>query len=265
MGLMRWCRGYTNLLPIVFLLPLLILALSAEIGPLGLETRFGNFGSIIFNVVSISTSTGAVNAPLSAMSPNAITSLLLSTFIQAMPGADGTGIMYIVIYIILTLFIVGLMVGKTPEFMSMKISPRDIKLAVMIFLLHPLLILVPAVIAFMTGAAQTLLGQPTALSFTKVLYEYSSAAANNGSDYFAASANTPFWNISTALVMLLARYAPMGLMLAIAGSFTTKERKEIAEPIKTQGVLFIILLALITFLLTTLTFFPFLAIGPWSL
>jgi len=244
---------------------LLIIALSAESNPIGLETRFGNFGSIIFNVASISTNTGAVNALLTAMSPNTIMSLLLAMFIQAMPGADGTGIMYIIVYIILTLFIVGLMVGKTPEFMSMKISPRDIKLSVLIFLLHPILILASTAISFMTGYAHTLLGDTTALSFTKVLYEYSSAAANNGSGYFGASANTPFWNISTAIVMLLGRYAPIGLMLAIAGSFTLKQRKEIVEPIKTQGALFIILLISIIFLLTALTFFPFLAIGPWSL
>jgi K+-transporting ATPase ATPase A chain len=244
---------------------LLAFALSAESDPSGLETRFGNFGSIIFNITSISTNTGAVNAPLTSMAPNTIVSLLLAMFIQAMPGADGTGIMYIIVYIILTLFIVGLMVGKTPEFMSMKISPRDIKLSVLIFLLHPMLILIPTVVAFMTGDAQALLGDVAALSFTEVLYEYSSAAANNGSGYLGASANTPFWNISTAIVMLLARYTPIGLMLAIAGSFTLKERKEIAEPIKTQGVLFIILLVVIIFLLTALTFFPFLAIGPWSL
>ena len=245
---------------------LLVLALSAESSPPGLETRFGNFGSIIFNVVSISTNTGTVNAPLSAMSPNAISSLLLAMFIQAVPGADGTGIMYIVIYIILTLFIVGLMVGKTPEFMSMKISPRDIKLAVLIFIIHPILILVPSVIAFTTGNAQALIGNKiTPLSFTKVFYEYTSAAANNGSDYFGVLANTPFWNNSTALVMLLGRYVPMALMLAIAGSFTVKERKEIVEPIKTQGAIFIITILVVTFLLTVLTFFPFLAIGPWSL
>ncbi len=245
---------------------LLALALSTENGYVGLETRFGSFGSVIFNTISITTNTGALNAGLPAMSPNTIISFLLSMFIQAMPGADGTGIMTMVVYIILTLFLVGLMVGKTPEFMSMKISPKDIKLAVMIFLLHPALVLIPTVIAFTTGSVQALLGDKiTPLSFTMALYEYASAAANNGSGYLGTSANTAFWNISTAIVMLLGRYAPIGLMLAIAGSFTTKERKAIVEPIKTQGALFIILLVVVTFLLTALTFFPFLAIGPWSL
>ena len=214
-----------------------------------LETRFGSFGSVLFNIASIATNTGAVNSSLLGMSPNAVTSLLLAMFIQAIPGAVGAGMMTLIIYIILTLFIVGLMVGKTPEFLSMKISPRDIKLSVFIFLIHPALILIPAVIAFSTGSTQAIMGGTggtghhiTPMGFTQTLYEYTSAAANNGSDYFGTSANTPFWNISTAIVMFLGRYVPLGLMLAIAGSFTIKDRREVIEPIKTQGPVFITVL-----------------------
>ena len=247
------------------------LALITQSGPTGLETRFGSFGSLLFNVISIATNTGAVNSALTGMSPNAVTSLFLGMFVQAIPGAAGTGMMTMIVYVLLTLFIVGLMVGKTPEYMSMKISPRDIKLAVFIFLVHPALILIPTVIAFTTGNAQAILGNDvqgekvTHLGYTKTLYEYTSAAANNGSDYFGTSANTPFWNWSTGLVMLLGRFVPLGLMLAIAGSFTAKDRKEVIEPIKTEGPLFISVLVIMTFLLTALTFFPFLVIGPLSL
>jgi len=247
------------------------LALITQSGPTGLETRFGSFGSLLFNVISIATNTGAVNSALTGMSPNAVTSLFLGMFVQAIPGAAGTGMMTMIVYVLLTLFIVGLMVGKTPEYMSMKISPRDIKLAVFIFLVHPALILIPTVIAFTTGNAQAILGNDvqgekvTHLGYTKTLYEYTSAAANNGSDYFGTSANTPFWNWSTGLVMLLGRFVPLGLMLAIAGSFTAKDRKEVIEPIKTEGPLFISVLVIMTFLLTALTFFPFLVIGPLSM
>jgi K+-transporting ATPase ATPase A chain len=200
------------------------------------------------------------------MSPNVIVSLLVAMFVQAIPGAVGTGMITMIIYVILTLFIVGLMVGKTPEFMSMKISPKDIKLAVFIFLIHPVLILIPTVIAFSTGNAQAIIGgKVTPIGYTQTLYEYTSAAANNGSDYFGTSANTLFWNYSTAIVIFLGRYVPLGLMLAIAGSFTVKDRKEVVEPIKTQGPLFISVLVVITFLLTALTFFPFLVIGPLSI
>ncbi len=245
---------------------LLAIGTVVESGPGALETRFGSFGSVLFNIASISTNTGAVNSGLVGMAPNAVISLLLAMFVQAIPGADGTGMMTMIVYVIITLFIVGLMVGKTPEFMSMKISSKDIKLAVFIFLIHPALILIPTALAFTTGNAQALLGQNiTPLSYTQVLYEYTSAAANNGSDYFGASGDTPFWNWSTGIVMLIGRYAPIALMLAIAGSFTVKDRKELIEPIKTQGGLFILLLLIITFLLTALTFFPFIAIGPFSI
>ncbi|MGA7898649.1 MAG: potassium-transporting ATPase subunit KdpA [Nitrososphaeraceae archaeon] len=246
---------------------LLIISFTVISGPSLLETRFGNFGSVLFNIVSITTNTGAVNSSLLGMSPNVVTSLLLAMFVQAIPGAVGTGMMTMIIYIILTLFIVGLMVGKTPEFLSMKISPRDIKLSVFIFLIHPAIILIPTVIAISSGNAHAIMGggKLTPMGFTQTLYEYTSAGANNGSDYFGASANTPFFNVSTAIVMFLGRYVPLGLMLAIAGLFTVKDRREVIEPIKTQGPLFISVLIVVTFLLTALTFFPFLIIGPFSM
>jgi K+-transporting ATPase ATPase A chain len=231
-----------------------------------LETRFGSFGSALFDTTSIATNTGAANSALAGMSSNAVTSFFLGMFIQAIPGALGIGIMTMIIYVLLTLFLVGLMVGKTPEFMSMKISPRDIKLAVLIFLIHPIIILIPTVIAFVTGNVQALVGeQVTAMGFTQALYEYTSAAANNGSDYFGTSADTPFWNWSTAIVMFIGRYVPLGLMLYIAGSFTIKDRKEVIEPIKTHGPLFITVLTVMVFLLAGLTFLPFLVMGPISI
>jgi len=200
------------------------------------------------------------------MSPNAVVGLFLGMFIQAIPGADGMGMMMMMVFVILTLFLVGLMVGKTPEFLSMKINPRDVRLAAFVFLIHPALILIPTAIAYTTENAQAVVGaQTTPATFTQILYEYTSASANNGSDYLGTSANTPFWNWSTAWVMIIGRYAPMGLMLAIAGSFTTRDRKEVIEPIKTSGFLFVGVLSVMVFILTALTFFPFLAMGPFSM
>ena len=216
------------------------IALSQTSGPDLLETRFGSFGSIFFNIASIESNTGSANSALAGMSPNAVIALFLGMFVQAIPGAVGTGMMTMIIYVILTLFIVGLMVGKTPEFMSMKISPRDVKLAALIFLIHPAIILIPTAIAFTTGNVQAITERKvTPFIYTQALYEFTSAAANNGSDYFGASADTPFWNWSTGIIMLIGRFVPLALMLAIAGSFTMKDRKEIIEPIKTQGPLFI--------------------------
>jgi len=245
---------------------LIVIATTQVSGPSFLETRFGNFGSVLFNTVSLASNTGAANSALTGMSPNAIISFFLAMFVQAIPGAVGTGMITMIVYVLLTLFIVGLMVGKSPEFMSMKISPKDIKLAVFFFLLHPAIILIPTLIAMGTGNAQAIVGDKmTPMGYTQTLYEYTSAAANNGSDYFGTSANTPFWNYSTAIVMFLGRYLPFGLILAIAGSFTAKDRKEVIEPIKTKGPVFIAVLVTITFLLTALTFFPFLILGPFSL
>lgn len=245
---------------------LLAFGFLTHVGSSLIETRFGNFGSILFNMISISSNTGAINASLGGMSPHAIISFLVAMFVQAIPGGAGIGMIYMLVYVILTLFIVGLMVGKTPEFMSMKISPRDVKLGVYIFLTHPVFILIPTVIAFSTGNAQVIIGDKIMpLGYTQTLYEFTSAASNNGSDYFGASANTPFWNWSTGLIVFLGRYIPIGLMLAIAGSFTIKDRKAVIEPIRTQGVMFTSVLVVVTFLLTALTFFPFLIIGPFSM
>ena len=245
---------------------LLSFSLTSESGPQLLETRFDSFGSSLFDTTSLGTNTGAVNSALAGMSSNAVTAFFLAMFVQSIPGAVGTGMMTMIVYVLLTLFIVGLMVGKTPEFMSMKISPKDIKLVILIFLIHPAIILIPTVISFTTGNAQALVGeQVTAMGFTQTLYEYTSAAANNGSDYFGTSADTPFWNWSTAIVIFLGRFVPLGLMLTIAGSFTVKDRKEVVEPIKTQGPLFISVLVVMTFLLAALSFFPFLVMGPISI
>lgn len=242
------------------------LGLTQQNGPTGLETRFGNFGSLLFMQTSISTNTGAANVALSGMSDNNVIAFYLGMFIQAIPGTVGSGMIYMMVFVVLTLFLVGLMVGKTPEFLSMKITPRDVKLAAIVFLIHPALILIPSVTAYTTENSQAVLGnQTTPATFNQVLYEYTSAAANNGSDYLGTSANTPFWNWSTAWVMLIGRYAPLALALAIAGSFTLRDRKEVIEPIKTSGPLFIGVLSVMVFILTALTFFPVLAMGPFSM
>ena len=231
-----------------------------------IETRFGSFSSTLFNMISISSNTGAINTSLGGMTPNAVISFLVAMFIQAIPGGAGMGMAYMLVYVLITLFVVGLMVGKTPEFMSMKINPRDVKLGVYIFLLHPALILIPSAIAFSTGNAQVIIGDKvTPLGYTQTLYEFTSAASNNGSDYFGASADTSFWNWSTGIIVFLGRYAPIGLILAIAGSFTIKDRKEAIEPIKTKGLTFVSVVSIVTFLLTALAFFPFLIIGPFSM
>jgi K+-transporting ATPase ATPase A chain len=185
-------------------------------------------------------------------------------FVQAIPGGGGAGFMMLVVYAILTIFLVGLMVGKTPELLGYKIHPKEVKLAVVVFIIHPLLILVPSAIAFASGQAQAILGpHVTPGSYTQVLYEFTSASANNGSDYLGTIANTPFWNISTAIVMLAGRFVPISLMLMIAGQYDARFRRDVPEPIRTDGWGFILTMIAVTFVLTALAFLPFLVIGPF--
>jgi potassium-transporting ATPase potassium-binding subunit len=241
---------------------LLAYSLSTPSGPLGLETRFGGFGSVLFQFVSISTDTGSTNAFLSGLSPRTGASLFTFMFVQAIPGGSGVGFMTLVIYAFLTLFMVGLMVGKTPEFLGMKITGWDVKLAVLTFLIHPLMILVPTAIAYTSGNVTAILGAHSgAAGFTQVFYEYTSASANNGSDYLGTLANTPFWNVSTGIVMIVGRFAPIIFMMAIAGSFAAKDRRDTPEPIQTDGWPFTLTLIGVTLVLTALAFLPFLILG----
>ncbi len=230
----------------------------------GLDTRFFGFPSQLFQFASVFSNTGATNALLTGMSRKEISSLFVGMFVQAIPGGEGTGFMTLVINVILTIFIVGLMVGKTPELLGYKIQPLEVKLSVVVFILHPLMILVPAAVAFASGQVQAILGSHvTPAGYAQVLYEYTSASANNGSDYLGTLANAPFWNWSTAVVMLVGRYAPIALMLAISGQFATKDRRVAPEPINTEGVPFILTLVGVTLLLTALAFLPFLVLGPF--
>jgi potassium-transporting ATPase potassium-binding subunit len=258
-------RGRGRALMVAVLAPFLALlaySVSTASGPLGLETRFGGFGSVLFQFFSISSDTGSTNAVLSGLSPRTGASLFTFMFVQAIPGGSGVGFMTLVIYAFLTLFMVGLMVGKTPEFLGMKISGWDVKLAVLTFIVHPLMILVPAAIAYSSGNVAAILGPHSgSFGFTQVFYEYTSASANNGSDYLGTLANTPFWNVSTAIVMLVGRFAPIVFMMGIAGSFATKDRRDTPEPIRTDGWAFTVTLIGVTFVLTALAFLPFLILG----
>jgi len=181
--------------------------------------------------------------------------------IQSTPGGKGVGLMYMVMYIIITVFIVGLMSGRTPEYLGMKINARDVKIVMVAFLIHPIIILIPTVLAYATGAASAIGVSTSSTGFTRIFYEFTSAASNSGSDFLGAAGNTPFFNISTALVMLIGRFAPIGLLLALAGSMINRKRStEIG--LRTDSITFTIVLVGSILLLVVLTFFPFLALGP---
>jgi len=228
---------------------------------MGLEVRFGGFLSTFWTVTTTSTMTGSLNSSLSGMHPLTILAALMGMFIQGAPGGKGLGLVYMVMYIVITVFVVGLMSGRTPEYLGMKITSRDVKLVMIAFLIHPLIILIPTVIAYGTGAVAAIGLGKDPISFTQILYEYTTSAANNGSDFLGTTANTPFFNLSTAIVIFIGRYAPMAVLLALAGSMIGRKRH--AETgLKTDSIAFSIVLVGATLILVVLTFFPFLALGP---
>jgi K+-transporting ATPase ATPase A chain len=171
-------------------------------------------------------------------------------------------LMYMIMFIVITVFIVGLMSGRTPEYLGFKITGRDMLIVMFTFLVHPIIILIPTVIAYATGAAGAIGVSDNSIGFTQILYEFTTSAANNGSDFLGASANTPFFNISTAIVILLGRYLPILLLLALAGSMIGRRRSTEGTGLKTDSIVFSIVLIGSIIILVVLTFFPFLALGP---
>jgi K+-transporting ATPase ATPase A chain len=229
----------------------------------GIETRIGGFMSNFWTVTTTVATTGSVNTALSAMHPLTITSGFLGMFIQSIPGGKGVGLMYMVMYIVITVFIVGLMSGRTPEYLGIKITGRDVKLVMVAFLIHPIIILIPTVIAYASNAAAAIGVSGNSVGFTQILYEFTTSAANNGSDFLGASGNTPFFNIATGIVMLIGRYAPIAILLALSGSMIGRKRGG-TTGLKTDSPVFTIVLIGSIIILVVLTFFPFLALGPIS-
>ncbi|MDA4111699.1 MAG: potassium-transporting ATPase subunit KdpA, partial [Thaumarchaeota archaeon] len=232
------------------------------VGP-GLETRFGGFMSTFWTVVTTAVTTGSVNSALLGNHPLVILSAFLGMFIQATPGGKGVGLMYLLMYVVITIFVVGLMSGRTPEYLGIKINSRDVKLVMIAFLVHPLIIIIPTVIAYAGGFVTSNVGlSGNSLGFTQILYEFTTSAANNGSDFLGASANTPFFNLATATVIFIGRYAPIACLLALAGSMIGRKRATTEAAIKTHGITFSVILVASILILVVLTFFPFLALGP---
>ena len=227
-----------------------------------LEVRFGGFMSSFYTVTTTVATTGSVNSGLLGNHPLAILSGFLGMFIQSIPGGKGVGMMYMIMYIIITVFIVGLMSGRTPEYLGMKITGRDVKLVMVAFLIHPLIILIPTVVAYASGAVSAIGVGGNSVGYTQILWEFATSAANNGSDFLGASANTPFFNIATAIVILIGRYAPIAILLALSGSMIGRKRGGTTSGLKTDTLIFTIVLIAAIIILVVLTFFPFLAIGP---
>jgi len=234
----------------------------------GKEMRFGPAASAYWAINTTCTSNGSVNAmhdsllPLSGM--NALIGMMMNSFF----GGVGVGFLNFYIFIILAVFISGLMVGRTPEFLGKKVEAREMKIAMIVALLHPFLILVGLAISSHLYASDPethagWLSNPGYHGFSQMLYEFTSASANNGSGFEGLGDNTPFWNIACGIIMLLARYLPIIGPVAIAGSLAAKKHiPESAGTLQTDTATFGTMIFAVILIVAALSFFPALALGP---
>jgi K+-transporting ATPase ATPase A chain len=230
----------------------------------GKETRFGIAASALFTAVTTATSCGAVNTMHDSMTPlGGFVPMFLMQLGEVAPGGVGTGIYSILMFAILGVFIAGLMIGRTPEYLGKKIEALEMKLASIFILTTPFVVLIGTAVAVSTVAGKAGVANPGAHGFSEILYAFSSAANNNGSAFAGISANTVFYNVATGLAMFIARFWPIVAALAIAGSLAAKKRIPVTEgTMPTHGPLFVTLLIGSILLIGVLTYVPALALGP---
>ncbi|MBD3904063.1 potassium-transporting ATPase subunit KdpA [Chryseobacterium sp. Ch-15] len=230
----------------------------------GKEIRFGSAASGFWSIVTTVISTGSINSMHDSAMPLSGMTQMLAMMVNAFYGGDGAGILNIFIYIILAVFISGLMVGRTPEFMGKKIEAREMKIAMIVALFHPFLILVGTAIAtYFPEVGTSTLNNPGFHGFSEVLYEYTSSAANNGSGFEGLGDNNLFWNISTGIVLLLGRFLPIIGPVAIAGLLAQKKYIPEGEgTLKTDTSTFGLMTFAVIAIIAALAFFPALALGP---
>jgi K+-transporting ATPase ATPase A chain len=239
----------------------------------GKEVRFGPAASAYWGITTTVTSNGSVNCMHDSMMPVSGLAQMFDMMVNSFYGGVGVGYLNFYIFIIVAVFISGLMVGRTPEFMGRKIEAREMKIASLIALLHPFLILVGTSIAtyilvYYPNIAwatkpSAWLNNPTYHGFSEMLYQFTSSSANNGSGYAGLTANNIFWNVSTGLVIFLGRFLPIIGPVAIAGILANKKFiPESAGTLKTDTATFGIMIMAVIIIVAALSFFPALTLGP---
>ena len=229
----------------------------------GKEVRFGIAQSAMFTTTTTSFTTGTVNnmhdtlTPLGGMIP------LLHMMLNVVFGGKGVGLMNMIMYAILAVFICGLMIGRTPEYLGKKIEGREMKLTALCIIIHPFLILFFSALAVSTSGGLEGITNPGFHGLSQVLYEYASSAANNGSGFEGLADNSYFWNITAGLAMFFGRYLSIVIQLAIAGSLMRKRFvNETVGTLRTDTLSFAVILVFVVYIFAALTFFPALALGP---
>ena len=230
----------------------------------GKETQFGTWGSALFAVATTGTSTGAVNSAHDSMTPLGGAVPMLNMMLgEVSPGGVGAGIYGILIMAILAVFVAGLMVGRTPEFLGKKIGAKEMTFVALYTLTVPAIILIGIGTAIALPSTAEAMGNPGGHGFSEVVYAFTSAANNNGSAFGGITVTSDFFQISLGLAMLLGRFIPIVLVLALAGSLAKQGKvPSTAGTLPTHTPLFVGLLVGVILLITGLTFFPALALGP---
>ncbi|AJD57811.1 potassium-transporting ATPase subunit KdpA [Synechococcus elongatus] len=229
----------------------------------GKEVRFGWLQSSFWSVITTSTMTGAVNADLDSLMPLSDLALLFALFLQVIFGGQGLGAAYLIIFVLLSIFVTGLMVGRTPEFQGRKIEKPQVVLASLILLIHPLFVLIPGAIALSQPDIVQGLSQAGPHGVSQAIYEYASASANNGSGLEGIADDTLWWNLSTSVSLLGGRFIPIAALLALAAGFGQKPQlPPTAGSLRSDTPLFTGVTAIVVVILGALTFFPVLALGP---
>ncbi|NVO32076.1 potassium-transporting ATPase subunit KdpA [Hymenobacter lapidiphilus] len=234
----------------------------------GKEMRLGSAASALWAIQTTVTSNGSVNAMHDSLTPLSGMNAMLGMMTNAFYGGVGVGLLNFFVFIIVAVFISGLMVGRTPELLGKKIEAREMKIAIIVALLHPLMILGGTALAahlYVSNPTEyaSWLANPGYHGFSEMLYEYTSAAANNGSGFEGLGDNTPWWNISTGLVLLLSRYLPIIGPVAIAGLLAGKKYiPESAGTLRVDTATFGLMVFFVIWIIAALAFFPALALGP---
>ena len=230
----------------------------------GKEVRFGIGASALFGTISTVTSSGAVNATHDSFTPlGGFVPLFNMQLGEVVFGGVGSGLYSMLIFAIIGVFIAGLMIGRTPEYLGKKIEAFEMKMSSIAILVMPFIVLLGTAVAVSVADGKTAVANPGAHGFSEILYAFTSAGNNNGSAFAGISANTPFYNTVLGLVMWLGRFWPIAAVLAVAGSLAAKKRVPVtAGTMLTYGPTFIILLIGTVLLVGALTFVPALALGP---
>ncbi len=263
----------------VIVVGLLALALAGELAPnpglvdMGLdhslgnmegkETRFGPTLSALWGVSTTSTTSGAVNSMHDSFTPLGGLALFMGMSMNSLFAGVGTGLLNLLTYVLIGTFIGALMIGRAPSYLGKRVEPFEVKWAAIIILLLPTLVLFPTSLALLTEAGQAGITNSGFHGVSQIIYEFFSAASNNGSGFEGLIDNSPFYNLTAGVVILLARYVPILLQMRIAGSFAQKKiRPETAGTLKVESLSFLVLFVGVLIIISGLVFIPALALGP---